>query len=555
MSADEALTLFRAAGLQLEPADVRRMTESAEGWPAGLALAVLALSDHDDATRFVEEFSNGTRHVADYLVHDVLARQSPATREFMVRSSTLDTMTAALCDAVLERSDSAALLEEIMRSNLFLVPLDEAGDAFRYHHLLRAVLRHELATQAPQDISVMHARASVWHEEHGDVERAVDHAIASRDVARASTLITRSWIPMLSRGRAGTLTRWFELLSWPEALADRQLALVRASVAGIRGCGRDEIERWLAIAEDGPDFGPLDNGIMSIRSAAERLSAIYLTRGIADAERSARQALEIEPPGSPWRYQSLLPLGLAHYLSGRLDEARAPLEEARALPGARGLIATATVIAYLALIELAEGSGEHAESLARDAVHLAEELGHGESFGAANPHLALGCVLARGADLHSAVEHLERAVELSRVGDEASYWHAHALLHLARARHRLSDTAAAKAALAQARAELDGLPDTGILADLYHETNDALHHRPRHDGFFGQELSEAEARVLDRLLEGLSVGEVASELWLSPNTVKTHRRGIYRKLGVHSREELVERAAELGLDAPVIGTP
>ena len=131
--------------------------------------------------------------------------------------------------------------------------------------------------------------------------------------------------------------------------------------------------------------------------------------------------------------------------------------------------------------------------------------------------------------------------------DESSYWHAHANIHLAAARHRLGDASGARDALSRARAELDELPDVGMLGELYWKTDDALHHRARHEGFLGEELSDAERRVLDLLLDGLSVSQVASELWLSPNTVKTHRRSIYRKLGATTREEMIERAAEAGI--------
>ena len=126
------------------------------------------------------------------------------------------------------------------------------------------------------------------------------------------------------------------------------------------------------------------------------------------------------------------------------------------------------------------------------------------SAAAATPNLALGCAWTSGADLHAVLEHLERAVELAGV-DESSYWAAHANIHLAAARHRLGDSSGAKDALSRARAELDELPDLGILRDLYWQTDDALHHRARHEGFLGDELSDAERRVLDHLLEGLSV--------------------------------------------------
>ena len=177
---------------------------------------------------------------------------------------------------------------------------------------------------------------------------------------------------------------------------------------------------------------------------------------------------------------------------------------------------------------------------------LAEELGHSATAAAANPHLALGCALMKGADLHVAIDHLERAVELAGT-EESSYWSGHANIHLAAARHRLGDGEGARDALDRARAELDELPDVGVLSELYWKTDDALHNRARHEGFRGEELSDAERRVLDLLLDGLSVAQVASELWLSPNTVKTHRRSIYRKLGATTRQEMMERAFEEGL--------
>ena len=546
LTREAAEAMLRGAGVRLTTRNVKRLHERTEGWLAGLWLAVLALKEHEQPDRFVHEFSGDTRYVFDYLARDVLATTDVETRDFMVRSSVLDRMSAELCDEVLERTDSASVLADIDQSNLFLVPLDAAGAEYRYHHLFAAVLRRELATLDSAVVDGLHARASRSYEQRGDLEHAVDHAIASRDVARASTLVTRLAVPLLSAGRMATLNRWFDLLSWPEARSDRELAAMRALTARLSGQGRDEVERWLAVAEDGPDFGPLAIGISSMRSLVAIVSSTYLTRGIVDAERSARLGLESEPEGSPWRYAALVPLGQALFLAGRPLEARAPLEEARTLPGARGRATTALALAYLSLVELAAGDVTRSEGLARDALALADEIGHSASAAASTPHLALARALMHGTDLHAAVEHLERAAELAGA-DAASYWHAHALVHLATARHRVGDVQGAKEALTRARAELDQLPDVGVLSDLYLEADDALHQRARREGFLGEELSEAENRVLTRLLLGRSVAQVASDLWLSPNTVKTHRRGIYRKLGINTREELLARATELGM--------
>ena len=550
ISPAEAGALFRDAGVRLTAGEVRRLTERTEGWLAGLSLALLVLREQDDPTRFVLEFSGDSRHVFDYLAGDVLAGVEPEIRDFMVRSSVLDRVSAPLCDAVLERTDSGAVIAEIERENLFLIALDEKGLEHRYHNLFVTALRRELEATAPLSVGRLHNRASRWYEEHGEIEGAIEHAIASRDAARASALIMGVAVQLLSAGRMATVNRWFGLLSWPEAMADRELAVMRALSASLSGLGRAVVERWLTVAEDGPDYGPLANGITSISSAVAMVSSTYLSRGIADAEGSARLVLEVEPAGSVWRYAGLVPLGQALFFAGRDEDARVPLDEARKLPGANQRATTILALAYLALIELAADDIEAAATVAERALAMAHEIGHASTAAAGNAHLALACVLLRGTDLRSAAEHLERAVVLTS-SDDASYWHAHALLHLAGARDRLGESDSSEEALARAREELDELPDVGMLGDLYHETDEAIHRPARRDGYLGQDLSAAESRILLRLLEGLSVAQVAHELWLSPNTVKTHRRGIYRKLGVTTRDELMARAAELGLDARV----
>ena len=548
ISASQASELFRHEGVPLTDADLERLTERMEGWVAGLCLALLALKEEDAPAQLAQRFSGDSRHVFDYLAQDVLDGIDPELREFMIHSSALDRLSAPLCNAVLGRSDSASMLTMVEQANLFLVSLDATGDEFRYHHLLRSVLRRELAAQHPDPRPSLHARASRWYEEHGDTERAIDHAIAGGDLTRASALVFLAAVPLLSAGRMATLDRWFAALSSPAAHADRQLAVMRALAAGLSARGRTEVERWLSVADDGPEMAPLANGITSMTSCVAMVSASYLSRGIEAAERSARLVLESEPVESPWRYAGLVPLGQSLFLSGRLDAARAPLEEARTLPGAREHLSTSLGMAYLALVELAAGDGERAEQIARDALALAESLGHGATAGAANGHLAVGCVLLRRSDLYGAVAHLRRAVELA-LEPEASYWHTHALLHLAGAERVAGNGEAADDALRRARSALDELPDAGALAALYDEVSRAEQQTTPRRGL-DEQLSEAELRVLRGLAAGRSISTVSQELWLSSNTVKSHRRSIYRKLGVHTREQLHAVISELELIAP-----
>jgi LuxR family maltose regulon positive regulatory protein len=240
-------------------------------------------------------------------------------------------------------------------------------------------------------------------------------------------------------------------------------------------------------------------------------------------------------------------LAQALYLLGRSDEALQVLDAKQNLPGAFATApATALGMAYRSLILHDEGDAAAAARIARSALDVLGEQHLGMGLPAANPLIALGTALGSGPDVISAREHLERAVELTDTAG-LGYWKTHALLRLAAVRLRLGDREGAKGDLVQARADLDGLPDTGMLERLYEEANDDLAGRRRRDGYLGEPLSEAEQRVLQHLVDGLTVPQVAHELWLSPNTVKTHRRSIYRKLGASDRDELLARAAGAGV--------
>ena len=396
ISTDEALDLFRRANVDLGRDEVERVNERAEGWLAGICLALLVAKERPDRARFVAEFSGDTRHVLDFLADDVLAATRPEIRSFLLRTSVLDRLSAELCDVVLETSSSAALLTEIAGANLFLVPLDEVGHEYRYHHLFAAMLERELRATDPTEPQRLHARASGWFEDHGEVEASVEHAIASGNVPRASVLVALNAQPYLASGRLATVVRWLDALGWPDARADPELALIRANVAGMSGKPVEEIERWLVVAEAAPATEPLANGLPSLRTGVAILRAAYLTRGIAAAVDEARLALD-ETGASPWRGQTLGMLGQALYLAGRPDEARSVLEDARALPGAAARApAAALVLAYLSLIALDDGERSAAERMSRRALDLLEEKHLAAGVVAANPHMALGSAFAAG---------------------------------------------------------------------------------------------------------------------------------------------------------------
>ena len=219
LTREGAEAMLREAGVRLTTRNVKRLHERTEGWLAGLWLAVLALKEHQQPDRFVHEFSGDTRYVFDYLARDVLATtdaEGPATSWCDRRCSTACRPSCATrCSREptrrprsresTARTSSWSRSTQPARSTATTISLPPScGESSR-----RSILRS----------TRLHARASISYEQRGDLEHAVDHAIASRDVARASTLVTRLAVPLLSAGRMATLNRWFDLLSWPEARA------------------------------------------------------------------------------------------------------------------------------------------------------------------------------------------------------------------------------------------------------------------------------------------------------------------------------------------------
>ena len=231
---DEAELLLRGAGIQLEPAEVRLITERTEGWPAGLYLAALSLRGDASVAAAVEGFAGDDRLVADYFRDEVLARLSPSLARFLTRTSVLDRLSAPLCDAILEQTGSASKLHKLERSNLFLVPLDRQRVWYRYHTLFAEMLRSRLRDAEPELELELHERAGAWYAEHGEPEQAIRHALAAGNVARAGDLVWTSVPRYRGRGRGSVLLRWLSAFTDD---ADRRLPAARpgGGVGRLRG--------------------------------------------------------------------------------------------------------------------------------------------------------------------------------------------------------------------------------------------------------------------------------------------------------------------------------
>ena len=542
----EAARLLEASGVSLSAAEVASLVERTEGWPAGIYLAALSLRSEPDPSAFVARFAGTHRHVADYLSEEVLQREPDATRAFLVRSSVLDRMCGALCDAVLETTGSQAILAELEHSNLLVVPLDDERTWYRYHHLFGEMLRAELARTDPGLATRIHTAASRWFEAQGLHEDAIRHAISAGDGALAGDLIAQQWPSLFSAGRLETVRQWFRALGEDAIEKHPAVALTAGWVAALGG-EPEAMERWLVAVEKHTDGeGPIE-GRSSLEAGVATVRGLFGYRGLSARHRDLVRATELEPRGSTWHPLLLWGLGHVALLSGEPLAARRRFEDALSLTSPQDAISRMIVLSYLAIVETELGRPDSGAGLALRAEAIARESGLTADPRGSGIPLAIGLAAAATGDLVAAQDAMERALVLRRSAGRLSPWATlDVLLPLVPVRFMRGDTPGAEDLLDEARALLAELEDAGDLPRRLEET-DRLLRRSSRDSGFGQTLTDREMAVLRLMPSDLSLREIGAQLYLSLNTVKTHSRAIYRKLGVSSRSGAVDRARSLQL--------
>ncbi|MBO0817627.1 MAG: helix-turn-helix transcriptional regulator, partial [Actinobacteria bacterium] len=328
--AEAASLIDAAAGHRPGHRDLADLVEQAEGWPAGLYLAALSLRDEPDPAAFIRRFTGSNRFIADYLTEEVLARQPPEVRRFLLRTSVLGRFTAPLCDAVTGTGDAAELIETLERQNLFVVPLDDQRQWFRYHHLFGQLLLSLLARAEPATVPALHQRASDWFRAHTDPAEAIEHALAAGNTGGAVELIARHWYSLADTGRAPAVRGWLRALGDDGIGASPLAAHCAAWMAAIAG-ERQTVSRWLPVIEAGGMQGPLPDGMRSLGSSAALLEATFGFTGLTPMRKAAARAVELEnDPATPWYALARATLGTALYFSGEFTAAIRYLDEALA---------------------------------------------------------------------------------------------------------------------------------------------------------------------------------------------------------------------------------
>jgi LuxR family maltose regulon positive regulatory protein len=549
---ETAAFLNEVLGLGLNARDVSRLHDRTEGWAAGLYLAALSLGGRGDAHRRVEAFAGDDRHIVDYLGAEVLTNQPAEVREFLLNTAILDRLCGPLCDAVRGASNSTLLLEQIESSNLFVIPLDSKRAWYRYHHLFGELLRHELARSTPHSIPALHRRAADWYRDEGAIPEAIHHAIAAGDLAEARELIAGAWNAYFNQGRLATVARWLDALPPAAVLADPRLCVARAWLA--LDTGRlEQVEPWIEAAEGSLSAKVGGRAVgLAEETAVLRGVACFKTGDLGRARLAAQQALDTAGDESAFaRTVAQLVLGVSLYWSGQSTEAAHALEEGERLARLTGNDLAATYsLGYRALLLGEGGEPEEARRLAQEALALSSGPGFGEHFVLMVAHLALAKAREDEGNPVAAEVEASRAVELARRG-AGRIETAAGLVALARARSARGNHADARKLLREARLLVDQCTDADAVAGQLGQAERGLlraGRTARADRAVPlQDLTERELAVLQLLPSRRSQREIAATLVVSPNTVKTHTRGIYQKLAASTRAEAVARARELGL--------
>jgi LuxR family transcriptional regulator, maltose regulon positive regulatory protein len=429
--------LNRVMGLNLSADDIAALETRTEGWIAGLQLAALSMQGRSDAASFIQAFTGSHRFVLDYLVEEVLQRQPEGIHSFLLKTAILDRLSGSLCDAVTGREDGKGMLETLERGNLFIIPLDDQRQWYRYHHLFADVLQAHLMAEQPDQVSTLHRRASEWYEHNGSAADAIRHALAAKDFERAAILVEVA-IPEMRRNRQeATVTELGWLKALPDELVHFRPVLSVDYAYALFGGGELEAveprlrdaERWLDLVDsmadrrerpespaagthpepgrrmvvvDEEEFHRLPGMIALLRAAQA------LARGdLPEAVKNARRVLDLAPEDAHLMLGGAASvLGLAAWASGDLEAACRMTADGMANVRLAGYISSAiggSIV--LADIQIAQGRLHAAITTYERALQWATGPGAPVQRGAADMYVGM-------SDLHREHNDLKTATQL-----------------------------------------------------------------------------------------------------------------------------------------------
>jgi LuxR family maltose regulon positive regulatory protein len=408
--------LERVLGVEFSADDVTALASRTEGWIAGLQLAAVSMQGRDDLASFIRAFTGSNRHILDYLGEEVFQRQSEDVQRFLLQTSILEQLCGPLCDAVLETDGSQAVLEYLERANLFVVPLDDNREWYRYHRLFAELLRSRLQEVQTSLAPALHLRASEWCEHNGQVGRAIEHALSAGDFERATRLVEQVAQATLVRGEMVTFLDWMDAL--PDHLVRTRpaLGLFHAWALLMSGHSLDVIEARLESISQGTDLAPG-------RVAIVRAFVSMYQGNMSGMAELCQQALEQLAEDEPfWRNAAAWMLSGVQVAEGDFDTSRQTLTRLAQMSRQSGnVIITVGALNQLAEVHLRLAQLHQAKAIYERALSLASDE-HGRRLPMAGTSLiGLGELEREWNDLEAASRYLLEGIDL------ASQWPAVAL--------------------------------------------------------------------------------------------------------------------------------
>jgi LuxR family maltose regulon positive regulatory protein len=548
LNQEEARLVLEAEGVVLEADELTELTERTEGWPAGLYLAALSKQAGAAGVTTVRPFAGDDRFVSEYFHLELLSQLPVDEARFLTHTSILERMRGGLCDAVLETTGSAQMLETLQRKNGFVVRLDSRGEWYRYHHLFGQLLRTELERSEPDLVPELNARAMAWCIANDLPEEAIAYGHAAGETSIVAGLVDALTLSAYYDGRMETVENWLSWFSDDELTNYPALAVYGAWIRALTG-RPEEAERWLALADGATSAIPLSDGSATIAPWVATLRAFMMPKGLDHALADANLALNQLAPQSAWFPDALDIRGIVHTLLANTERAAEDFAATIETGLACGTFTSVFIAqSQRALIKARQGFWGEAGRYARAAHALVEESGLGDYSTSALTHAVSARIALHEGRQDDARAALARTHRLRPLLDHGLPWLTVEVgLELVRTHLALGEAAAARTVLTETERVIELRPDLGLLIAETQELGDRVEAGSGSTGAWALSLTGAELRLLPYLATHLTFPEIASRLFISRNTVKTEAISIYRKLGASSRSEAIERAVEVGL--------
>jgi LuxR family maltose regulon positive regulatory protein len=545
--AHETDLLVRNTGVGLPTHAIADLVEQTEGWPLGLYVALMSVETAADSA-LTTRIRGDDALLADYFRTEILDRQPPAVARFLTRSAVLEEMSGPLCDWVLETQGSAVTLESLASENQLIVALDRRHEWYRYHHLFRDLLRFDLEQREASVASELRRRAATWYEDQGRLEEAIEFAQVAGDADTAARLFCMICVDMWRSGRVPTVRRWIDWFDRQDRISRHpSVALFGALVLGNAG-EPERALRMVAVADPNASVEVLPDGETPAAALAAIVHCLMCRGGIEQMRRDASQAVLLTPESSMLRGFALAVSGAAHLLGGRDGEADVDLALAADVGQRTGFGSdVVAALACRASVAIERNDWPAATMFVAEGHAWTREHSVDDYLATALLTAVSARVALHEADHEAATEGLVRAQRLRPQLTFIFPWLSVLVrLELAHAYMALGDAAAVWTILREVDEIFRHRPDLGVLAQRKDEMRQRLVDMPVTTSG-ASTLTSAELRVLPMLATHLTMPEIASRLFVSRHTIKSQSASIYRKLGVSTRSDAVERARAIGL--------